>query len=365
MGSIPRRCSVADGTKIEWTDATVNAINGCSVLSPGCTNCYAMRLAGTRMKTHPTRAGLTQDTKAGPVWTGEVRFSERALLEPLKWRRPRKIFWNAHGDTFHDNVPDEWIDKCFAVMALTPHHIHQVLTKRPERMRDYVRRFSEGSRYCSDHVCRILAPLGEHGYDTSLAKDKEQLRAAVRRCGGSPMHPFIMPNLWLGVSVEDRGRMLERALLLKQTPAAVHWWSAEPLLGDLGEIYPHLMPDWVVVGGESGPNARPMHPDWARSLRDQCAAAGVPFHFKQFGNWAPLDALRMDGARAASDGPVNARNGNVRDWMNRYVIFEHDAGAIRVRGHSFTGHGTDLVYNVGKKAAGRLLDGMLHDGAPA
>ena len=123
---------MSDGTKIEWTDATWNPITGCSVVSPGCTNCYAMKLAGTRLQHHPSRTGLTKDTKAGPVWTGEVRFNEQWLDEPLRWKRPRMIFVCAHGDLFAEGVPDEWIDKTFAVMALAPQHIFQVLTKRPE-----------------------------------------------------------------------------------------------------------------------------------------------------------------------------------------------------------------------------------------
>src|SRR3546814_9432181 len=110
---------MADNTPIEWADATVNYINGCSLASPGCTNCYAMKLAGTRMKHHPSREGLTIDSKAGPVWNGEVRAWGPALLQPLHWRCPRVIFWNAHGDTFHEAVPDAWIDRMFAVMALT------------------------------------------------------------------------------------------------------------------------------------------------------------------------------------------------------------------------------------------------------
>lgn len=137
---------MADGTKIEWTDATWNPITGCSVVSPGCTNCYAMKLAGTRLKHHPTREGLTTDSKAGPVWNGKVRFNESMLLDPLKWRRPRMIFVCAHGDLFAENVPDEWIDQVFAVMALAPHHTFQVLTKRPERMRAYLTRAAGDGR---------------------------------------------------------------------------------------------------------------------------------------------------------------------------------------------------------------------------
>ncbi len=120
---------MSDKSHIEWTDATWNPITGCSVLSPGCTHCYAMKLAGTRLRNHPSRAGLTTDSKAGPVWTGEVRFNAQWLLQPLGWSKPRMIFVCAHGDLFHDDVPVEWIDKVFAVMALAPQHTFQVLTK--------------------------------------------------------------------------------------------------------------------------------------------------------------------------------------------------------------------------------------------
>lgn len=121
---------MGDQTKIEWTDATWNPIVGCSVISPGCTNCYAMRLAGTRMKTHPTREGLTREVNGQHVWTGDVRLVESALYQPLRWRRPRRIFVGAHTDIFHEKVPDQWLDRLFAVMALSPQHTFQVLTKR-------------------------------------------------------------------------------------------------------------------------------------------------------------------------------------------------------------------------------------------
>lgn len=139
---------MADGTPIEWTDATWNPVTGCSVLSAGCTNCYAMRLAGTRLQHHPSRAGLTTPSriKSGtglgkPVWNGQVRFNEQWLTEPLRWKRPRRIFVVAHGDLFHDAVPDAWIDQVFAVMALAPQHQFQVLTKRAARMRAYFERY--------------------------------------------------------------------------------------------------------------------------------------------------------------------------------------------------------------------------------
>ncbi len=324
---------MSDGTKIEWTDATWNPIVGCSVVSPGCTNCYAMRLAGTRMKHHPSRAGLTRDSKAGPVWTGEVRFMEQWLIQPLRWAKPRMIFVCAHADLFHEAVPDEWIDRIFAVMAMAPQHTFQVLTKRPERMREYL------------HSPVVI---------DSIANAAHDIDGGI----GAPILP--LPNVWLGVSVEDQRRADERIPILLDTPAAVRWISAEPLLGllDLARIVlissdaPDLGKpdvsinaltgwlgssaadmarlDWVVAGGESGPSARPMHPDWARSLRDQCEKAGVPFLFKQWGEWAP-----------AEDYPSEIQE-------------QYDVHGL-ADGHSI---------RVGKKAACRLLDGVIHDGYP-
>ena len=274
---------MSDRTLIEWTDATWNPVTGCSIVSPGCRRCYAMRLAGGRQRHHPSRAGLTRDSIAGPVWTGEVRFNEQWLDQPLRWRRPRRIFVCAHGDLFHESVPDDWINAVWSVMSRSPRHTFQVLTKRPARMREYLR-----------HVRGTGIPL---------------------------------PNVWLGVSIEDQERADERVPLLLDTPAAVRFVSAEPLLGRLDlqwmimEPWPSFVPvdglypgtlnvlaghwwpleggdwqreyegrieelpklDWVIVGGESGPGARHMKPEWARDLRDQCLNNGVPFFFKQWG----------------------------------------------------------------------------------
>jgi protein gp37 len=298
-------------TGIEWTDATVNAVNGCSVVSPGCTNCYAMRAGSRGLPNHPS-AGLTAPSKAGHVWTGEVRLNERALLQPLRWKRPRRIFWNAHGDLFHDSVPDEWIDRCFAVMALTPQHIHQVLTKRPERMREYLTT-RKGNRPLS--IAIGDGTLTDHPWNNQLK---------------------VPQNIWLGTSVEDQPRANERIPHLLATPAALRFLSGEPLLGPIwpwhelilaranalvGRPANAVMPgiDWIIVGGESGPGARPMQPGWARMLRNQCAAVGVPFFFKQWGAWTPLDKAR----------------------------------------------GADTLYLTTKANAGRLLDGVTHDGMPA
>ena len=251
---------MADHSLIEWCDATWNPVTGCSVVSPGCTNCYAMRLAGTRLKHEPSREGLTQDTKAGPVWTGQVRFNEQWLDQPLRWKRGRRIFVCAHGDLFAEGVPDEWIDKVFAVMALAAQHTFLVLTKRAARMREY----------CSDAQTPFRVA-----------------RAGKQWAIGSTIE-WPLANCWEGVSVEDQARADERIPLLRDTPAAKRFISAEPLLSGI-ELWgwtPHL--DWVIAGGESGPGARPMHPDWARSLRDQCQAAGVPFFFKQMTKKAPI-----------------------------------------------------------------------------
>lgn len=346
---------MSDKTKIEWADATVNAINGCSVLSPGCTNCYAMKLAGTRLKHHSSRAGLTTDSKAGPVWTGEVRLNETALLQPLRWKAPRRIFWNAHGDLFHEAVPDEWIDRVFAVCALTPQHQHLILTKRSARMREYF-----GERDTTQPANAITAAAFEMNCAVS----------GYRGQGGLAVWP--LPNVWLGVSVEDQTRADQRIPDLLATPAAVRFISAEPLLGPVdlrhvkhptvggafvdslrGEEWappdpkfnisvnmgpanwtPEAGPSriaWVIVGGESGAHARPMHPEWARSLRDQCAAAAVPFFFKQWGEYFSS----ATGFAASSDR----------------LTYNWPSGGVALR--------------VGKKIAGRLLDGREWSEFPA
>lgn len=340
---------MADNTKIEWTDATWNPITGCSVTSPGCTNCYAMQLAGTRLKHSPSRKGLTQPSKAGPVWTGEVRFNDHELLKPLRWKRPRMIFVCAHGDLFHESVCDAWIDKVFAVMALSPQHTFQVLTKRSGRMRRYVNGFTcDGARRY--HVTQASIAMEEEGLTNDFFVD----------CA------WPLPNVWLGVSVEDQQRADERIPDLLATPAAVRWISAEPLLGPV-DAHDFLFPvgegsrgtpsgllvpvsvrpglDWVVAGGESGQNARPMHPEWARALRDQCAAAGVPFFFKQWGEWVPYDEDHHDDTPLDPAGFVSPGN--------RSAVFWPDAS------------GPTMMIPAGKKRAGRLLDGVLHDGMPA
>lgn len=302
---------MADHSKIEWTDATWNPVTGCSVISPGCTNCYAMRLAGTRLKHHESRAGLTRDTKAGPVWTGEVRFNEVWLTQPLQWKRPRMVFVCAHGDLFHEDVPDAWIDRVFAVMALTPQHTYQVLTKRSARMRAY------------------MDALGASDWQARLGNTRRVSLAT--RLGGRP--PWPLPNVWLGVSAEDQHRADERIPDLLATPAAVRLVSAEPLLGPidfnripmpqdegrecsalegheiagmLGNAIGWIPPlDWIIVGGENGP--RMMRAEWAQSIRDQCANADVPFFFKQWGTCLPAGQAMANGRIWAPRGGPTLR----------------------------------------------------------
>jgi protein gp37 len=356
---------MADGTKISWSEATWNPITGCSMVSPGCTNCYAMRLAGTRLRHHPSRAGLTRytlDDLCGPVWTGEVRFNEEWLTQPLKWKKPRLIFVCAHSDLFHEAVPDEWIDRIFAVMALAPQHTFQILTKRPERMREYITK-----DWTYEGVYNEMGRLGDSG---------SAERHPYRKAFPNGM-PWPLPNVWLGVTVENQAEANKRIPLLLDTPATVKWVSIEPMLGplDLTAIKcPHgcIPPDycnrcdpdgaaptgtfdaraeldWIVAGGESGLNARPAHPDWFRQLRDDCAVAAIPYHHKQNGEWESV----YDRDR---DDPDWRQPPTAKDNSERYVNL---AG-----GHGFHGERVVFMRRVGKRAAGRLLDGVLHDAVP-
>ncbi|MCT8970608.1 phage Gp37/Gp68 family protein [Microbaculum marinisediminis] len=349
---------MAEHSTIEWTDATWNPVTGCSVVSPGCTNCYAMRMAA-RLEAMAPRpdgtgdphllhyAGTTQDSRAGPVWTGKVALAPEAVLaKPLRRRKPTMYFVNSMGDLFHEAVPDDWIDRVFAVMALAPQHTFQVLTKRSARMRDYM----------APHCLRRADGLGKAviklGYDGPL------------EC----LPSWPLPNVWLGVSAEDQTRADERIPDLLATPAAVRFVSAEPLLGPVdltmiptgGRIGDAVLCDdalsgppdfqsgsrldWVIVGGESGRGARPMHPAWARSLRDQCQAAGVPFFLKQWGEWAP--------GECAAGPPTRTETGAW--WFGNSWRF----GRVTPR-ESEEMHCDDApdVYRLGKKAAGALLDG--------
>jgi protein gp37 len=320
-------------TTIEWTDASWNPVVGCTEISPGCANCYAARLAATRLRNTPQYKDLAQvlprshgnPNPTRTQWFGEVRFLPERLEEPLHWRKPRKIFVCDMGDLFHESVPDEVIDQIFAVMALAERHTFQVLTKRPERMKDY--------------IARVLDSPGAV---------VQAMRRITNQWEALPAWP--LPNVVCMTSVENQHFADERIPLLLATPAVVRGISAEPLLGPVFLESPirqwqrdHQMEnrvtslDWVVCGGESGPNARPMHPDWARSLRDQCVAAGVPFFFKQWGEWIHVSQIEA----AMSKAEIDALSMNT-------VCRDEKRGTPDLDGISF---------KVGKKRAGRLLDG--------
>jgi protein gp37 len=301
-------------TKIQWTDETWNCVRGCSRVSSGCGDstgggCYAERQAYRFSGPGMSYEGLVRMTPKGPRWTGKVVLVEDKLNDPLRWKKPRRIFVNSMSDLFHESLSDESIDRIFAVMGNCSEergHVFQVLTKRPARMLEYMN------------------------------------TRARKAWNGPRMNRSSFPpnNIWLGVSVENQETADERVPLLMETPADVRWISAEPLLGliDL-ESVPTMEGsiDWVVVGGESGPGARPMHPDWARSLRDQCVAAGVPFFFKQWGEWVPTANVGFgDSPRAKT---MTFATGEMIDTYGGPVPF-----AIEMR-------------RIGKKEAGRLLDG--------
>jgi len=295
-----------------------------------------MKLAGTRLAHTPSREGLTTPSKAGPVWNGKVRFNEQWLDQPWRWRTPRRIFVCAHGDLFHESVPDEWIDKVFAVMAVSALHQFQVLTKRPERMRKYMQeRFGAQSNICSYAAEITRKPL--MGAVVAMTMKKNG----------------CLPNVWLGVSVEDQRRADERIPILMDTPAAVRFLSVEPLLGPVSLAgFSQKNPlHWVIVGGESGPGARPMHPAWPRLLRDECETAGVPFFFKQWGDWREPE----------EDEEFNTAYG--RDGKPPAFLVDRDNGTVHCfyPKENLPCEEEDARYKamlcVGKKKAGRLLDG--------
>lgn len=247
-------------TSIEWTDSTWNPVAGCTIITPGCTNCYAMRMAARLDAMGVDKyAGLTRKSGGRYIWTGRISLDEAALAVPAHWRKPRKIFVNSMSDLFHPDVPTEFIARVWAAMAAAPQHSFQILTKRPERMRD------------------VLASIA----------------------------PTPLPHVWLGTSVED-GAVVARLDDLRATPAAIRFVSFEPLIGSVASADLRAI-DWAIVGGESGPRSRPMREEWVDEIYDLCEDAGTAFFFKQWGGrnkkaagrtyraqiWDALPALSM------------------------------------------------------------------------
>lgn len=372
---------MADRSAIEWTDATWNPIRArsllakggigwhCEKVSDGCRNCYAEPMNRDRFGT-----GLAY--KPGNAGKVDIYLDEDVLRRPLSWRRPRRVFPGSMTDIFGDWVTDQMLDRIFATMILAPQHIYQVLTKRPDRMRDYLGRPGDGGRERNAALRAAMSEiLPDHGRPWAL----------------QPRNP----NIWLGISAEDQRNYDERReAILDLAGGFPLFVSAEPLLGplDLRFAWDHCdlcggtgmlarWPkgkchicggkgrvlingdrsargyrafSWVIVGGESGPNARPMHPDWARSLRDQCAAAGTAFFFKQHGEWLHEDQVRdgqhpgarfflADGSPVDEAPPFGPATGRLWHWWAP----DHKA-SIRI----------------GKGAAGRLLDDVEHNAMP-
>lgn len=328
---------MADKTGIRWTSATWNPVVGCTIESPACTNCYAMEQAHRilRMSAAVGRAshyeGTTELAKGKPVWTGLLADApEHIVLQPIRWSKPRMVFVNSMSDLFHPDMPRASIDTVFAVMRLSGRHVFQILTKRPAVM---------------------LAWMSDPETPARVSARAREIAAAVDPKGRIPKETvedgtWPPRNVWLGCTVEDQKRADQRVAILLSTPAVVRFVSIEPMLSmvDLrhvaavaedgrtiwfdaldpsraglvsdgvrsedGDLRPRtvagVLPalDWIIVGGESGDRARPMHPDWPRRLRDDCEATGRAYFFKQWGAWT----VAGDGT-AASERFVDVHGG--------------------------------------------------------
>lgn len=346
-----------------WWTETWNPIIGCSHASPGCDHCYAERAAVVRAG-NPVTAQYAHVVLDGR-WRGNSLLVESALEKPMRWRKPRRVFVGSMTDLFHRSTPTAWRDRVFAVMGMAPQHTYMILTKRPERMREYIAGINLTA-------ARKSAGLG--------------LEAGVRLAGWVQEG---MPNVWFGVSAENQEQADARIPHLLATPAARRFVSVEPMLGPV-KIREYLMSgkdpgecgncgkghgfmrcpnygavaltdeeygcenfkrinfalDWVICGGETGPGARPMHPDWARSLRDQCVDAGVPFFFKRWGEWWP-------GSWKGHESMCLYNDGTMVEFEQETILAEEKRSGLPHSSRS-----TTIVSRVGHRRAGRLLDGQ-------
>lgn len=350
---------MSDRSAIEWTDATWNPIRArnratgkvgwfCIHASEGCRFCYAERQnvkAGASGGNGAAYAAQSRDQV-------EIFLDERTLLAPLSWRKPRKIFPCSMTDLFGEWVTDEMLDRIFAVMGLTRHHTYQSVTKRASRMRAY--------------AC-----------DPETRNRVELAAEQISPSKGQPVSPhwcfaWPLPNVWLLVSCEDQRTAEERIPELLRTPAVVRGISAEPLLGPIDLTAPHIALgagrngftdlDWVIAGGESGAEARPMQALWARDLRDQCEAADVAFFFKQWGEFLPVGQHlpgfgKINGATAVRPGRMRLHYSRAPTREQKYAFAD--------KGVPFASTSDNrLTFRVGKRRAGRLLDGRTHDEFP-
>lgn len=358
---------MADKSKIDWTDATLNFISGCTPESAACKNCYA------RGTTEWLR-GLGQEKYKEGFDKVVCHGGEKLMTQAMRWKRGRKIFVNSMSDTFHKDVPFEFIAALFGVMAACPQHTFQILTKRPERMLEWF-------KWLDDY----REPGG--GYPLHVDKCFDEAVAQGVPVRFKP-RPFVwpLPNVWIGATVENQEMADRRIPFLLQAPAAKRFVSCEPLLGPIslnlatdcdcqcnehqeaycpgtvGKCCFQADLDQVIVGGESGPHARPMHPDWVRSLRDQCQQAKVSFFFKQWGEWAPyVDEDKFTHGDEETDK-------NVQSWINPdgetgvCWIYDDD-GTVQ----NWTGNMREescVINKFGKKRAGRELDGRIWEEMP-
>jgi protein gp37 len=365
---------MGDKSKIEWTEATWNPVTGCDKVSAGCLHCYAETMAKR------LQAMGQANYSAG----FKVRTHEPMLRVPIQWTRPRTIFVNSMSDLFHPAVPFAFIDRVYAIMAMCGRHTFQVLTKRPERAVEYYATFDADCNTVSgsDGGFRLGCAAGElldgawiHGPGKPYRKMIEQFICDTH---DQPV-PWPLPNVWVGTSIENQPMAERRMPELVKIPAVVRFVSFEPLLGPVDvspwlyreldtesrnylydgtgghpDLYPQAVEkasrtnvlQWAIVGGESGPDARAMHPAWARGLRDQMMRAEIPFYFKQWGEWAPFEL---------GDDPGTHHTG----WVKPDALASYDYGPgegckspLKLQADGFA-----YMARVGKKAAGSLLDG--------
>lgn len=303
---------MGENTQISWTDATWPVARGCDKISPGCKFCWAIKDAH-RMRLNPNPKiaahfqGLTQIEGGKPNWSGVSRIDESIIHWPLKWRKAKRIFVASSGDLFHEALSDDDIDVVFAVMAVCPRHIFQVLTKRAERAAQYL-------------LERRPKKWDEHGLQRTMPG--YACRKLRQHFYGGPYQNYNwvdgqwpLPNVQVGFSAETQPYFDARWEHMKKIAAAgwMTWLSYEPALGPL-DIRQALTEglSWCVCGGESAAGARPMHPDWARGVRDQCVEAGTPFHFKQWGQWAP-GILDIGDSAAGMRSVGKKKSGRVLD----------------------------------------------------
>lgn len=317
-------------TGIQWTDATWNPIRGCSRVSEGCRHCYAEVVAARFSGPGQAYEGLARRTSTGEArWTGKIMFVARHLLDPLRWKEPRRIFVNSMSDLFHPGVTDDELAAFFGVMAIAHHHTFQVLTKRPERMLEVAKTLA---------VADCIAGLAMLCQQRGVRLNYDRVNAHLKTYN----HVWPLRNVWLGVSVENQATADERIPLLLQTPAAIRFLSCEPLLDRLSFRWASWAPlngqrvnrnhldgfrgliDWVIVGGESGAKARPFDLSWAREIKEQCAEAGVPLFMKQLGR-SPVE--RTNGVLTWPEFDLHdSHGGDMAEWPEDLRVRDFPAG---------------------------------------